>query len=260
MTLILYNRCQYVAFLTKRDIANKNIVCSIYSILLIFIGIHKMQHEKIKIYTNKLIEFTVEIPETDEEYNKGLAFRDNLPAQTGMLYFYNNEHVGMYTPQTKIPVDFIFVDLCGNIIKIARNVKPLSYELHECYNVAAVLEINKGEADKLGIKEGDIIVDRFCTLSKNCAKLTIRNADCYCKYDKDLYAKKDKELYFYSYKSHTWYSVKSTHQEQNIANRIMNYSAMKIKKVEISEKEAELFIKQYENELRSDYAKTLKHF
>lgn len=212
------------------------------------------------ITENGRVEYKFEVPANQDEFSNGLAFRDSLAAQNGMLYLYRGELVSMFTPQTKIPVDYIFTDLCGNILKIARNVKPLSRKRHRCFNTTAVIEINKGEADKLGIKEGDILLNKHLIPNYDYGKLTVTNANQYYRYDKDLYAEKDGILYFYSYKSHAWYNANSTGQTQNLEDRIANRLNMGIEKVVISASEAEHLMNMYENELRSDYAKTLKRF
>lgn len=217
--------------------------------------------EDAEIITSKgRVKYKVEIPLTDDEFSTGLAFRDSLDKQTGMLYLHHHYTASMFTPQTKVPVDFIFTDLCGNILKIARDVKPLSYESHRCENCKAVLEINKGEADKLGIKEGDILVHRFLNPSQNYGQLTIKDADCYYRYGRDLYAEKNGILYLYSYKAHVWFDEKSTHQEKELAMRVANSIKMRIPKIEITAAEAERLMNEYEDELRSDYAKTLKRY
>lgn len=217
--------------------------------------------EDVEIITSTgRVKYKVEIPASEDEFSNGLAFRDSLAPQTGMLYKYNSTRVGMFTPQTKVPVDYIFTDLCGNIMKIARDVKPLSRELHECCDTSGVLEINKGEADKLGIKEGDILVHRFLCPPKDYGKLTIKDADSYYRYDKDLYAEKAGELYFYSYKSHAWYNSKTANPEDTVSNRIENCKKMGIEKIVLSEKETETLMNEFENELRTDYAKNLKRY
>ena len=93
-----------------------------------------MKKSKIRRADGELINYKVEIPETDEEYSTGLAYRKSLAEQNGMLYLYSGRNIffgcypykiGMYTPQTEIPVDFIFCDNVGTIIKIHKNAKPL---------------------------------------------------------------------------------------------------------------------------------------
>ena len=64
---------------------------------------------------------SLEIPVSAEDFNNGLAFRDEIPQNTGMLYdFVYDEYkeASMYTPDTKVPVDFIFIDDTGFILHI----------------------------------------------------------------------------------------------------------------------------------------------
>ena len=205
-------------------------------------------------------QYKLEVPASEDEFSNGLAFRDSLAPQTGMLYLYDNEFVSMYTPQTKLPVDYIFADMCGNIMKVAKNVKPLSYERHACHNTRAVLEINKGEAEKFGIKEGDILLNKHLFPNFDYGKLTIKNADKYFRYDNDLYAQKDGMLYFYSLKSHAWNAADNNYRKKITGDRIKCCSKMGIERVDLTEEETERLMKEYENELRFDYAKTLKRY
>lgn len=212
------------------------------------------------ITTKDRISYKLEVPKDEDEFSNGLAFRNNLPAQTGMLYLYKGGYASMYTAQTKIPVDYIFTDLCGNILKIARDVKPLSYEVHQCKNTTGVLEINKGEADKFGIKEGDILLNKHLYPNYDYGKLTVKEADKYFRYDIDLYAEKGSLLYFYSYKSHAWYAADDDYRRKLTNDLIKNCITMGIERVELTESETEKLMNEYENELRSDYAKTLKRY
>ena len=114
------------------------------------------------------------------------------------------------------------------------------------------MEINKGEANKFGIKEGDILLSKHLHPNFEYGKLTIKDADCYYRYDNDLYAEKDGELYFYSYRSHTWYNSKTTSQNGTVSKRIENCKKMGIEKIMLSEKETETLMNEFENELRTD--------
>lgn len=50
-------------------------------------GEHKMKTLELYIITDeKRIKYFIEEPETDEEYDKGLAGRDSLPEKHGMIY------------------------------------------------------------------------------------------------------------------------------------------------------------------------------
>jgi uncharacterized membrane protein (UPF0127 family) len=64
----------------------------------------------------------------------------------------------MWRKNTFLPLDMLFLKGEGRILKIARNTKPLSLDVIESgARVRAVLELNGGVADRLGIKRGDIV-------------------------------------------------------------------------------------------------------
>ena len=118
---------------------------------------------------NKLV-YTVEQPQTDEEADKGLAGRKYLPEKHGMIYVYSESaSTGMWTPETEIPVDFIFIDEYGDIVKIVHNAEPLSRTMHECDYCKAVLEINGGECAKFGIQVEDSVLHPSVLLSSENA-------------------------------------------------------------------------------------------
>ena len=122
------------------------------------------------------------------------------------------------------------------------------------------MEINKGEAEKFGIKEGDILLNKHLFPNFDYGKLTIKNADKYFRYDNDLYAQKDGMLYFYSLKSHAWNAADNNYRKKITGDRIKCCSKMGIERVDLTEEETERLMKEYENELRFDYAKTLKRY
>ena len=218
-----------------------------------------MKQEDIKIITDgkKEIVFSVEIPETEEEFCTGLAYRKSVPEKNGMLYYLERENPDMYmfTPETEIPVDFIFLDICGNILKISRNAKPLSMEKHFCKKARAVLEINGGESDKYNIKEGDVLFYDKLYPSKNYAELTVTNAEEYFSLGRNLYAYKNGSLYSYSFKCHAWFSKDVLIDEVKYSQEINNF-----KKNLLTEEQVKTLLHEYENDFRIDYYKNLKKY
>ena len=101
--------------------------------------------------------FTVEIAKTDEERQKGLMFRKELPEGRGMLFdFKPDQHVSMWMRNTYIPLDMLFINGDGTIRRIAENTEPLSEKtIPSGGPVRGVLEVVGGTAKKLGIKAGD---------------------------------------------------------------------------------------------------------
>ena len=127
-----------------------------------------MKKQKITIITsNDRIVFDVEKPKTKLESHKGLAGRKKIDEKHGMIYFFENGGARVWTPETEFPVDFIFIDTFGDIIKIVHNAEPLSKKVYECNYGYAVLEINGGECRKLGIQEEDSVISPEFYLSSD---------------------------------------------------------------------------------------------
>ena len=118
------------------------------------------------ITAKETVTFKMLEPQTDEQSARGLSQFDQILEKTGMIYFSTNPRepghpcfqANMNTANTKFPVDFLFIDWCGNIIQIDKNVPALSSEIHTASNVVAVMEINAGECDKYGIEVGDSVI------------------------------------------------------------------------------------------------------
>jgi uncharacterized protein len=101
--------------------------------------------------------FSVEVMRTDEERAKGLMFRKELPEGRGMLFdFTPEQNVSMWMKNTLIPLDMIFIQSDGRILRIAENTEVQSEKIIPSGGpVRGVLEVIAGTAKKLGIKPGD---------------------------------------------------------------------------------------------------------
>jgi uncharacterized membrane protein (UPF0127 family) len=80
-----------------------------------------------------------------------------LPEGQGMLFdFERDQPVSFWMRNTYIPLDIIFIQGDGRILRIAENTQPLSDRLIPSGGpVRAVLEVIGGTARKLGIAPGD---------------------------------------------------------------------------------------------------------
>lgn len=104
--------------------------------------------------------YTVEVADTDQGRAKGLMFRRSLPKSSGMIFLYDPpQRVGMWMRNTYIPLDMIFIAADGTVRRVAPNTEPFSTDIIPSGGaVAAVLELNAGEAEKIGLKPGDQVV------------------------------------------------------------------------------------------------------
>ena len=101
--------------------------------------------------------FDIELATTPDERERGLMYRKSLGANAGMLFMYPDEEpVAFWMKNTLIPLDMLFIKADGQIVHVARNAVPLDETpIASGQPVRAVLEINGGAADALGIKDGD---------------------------------------------------------------------------------------------------------
>ena len=108
-------------------------------------------------------KFSVEIADTDASRAKGLMYRRSLAADRGMLFLYEQaEPIGMWMRNTYISLDMLFLMPDGKIHQIARDTEPFSEKVINSEGaVSAVLELNAGTADRLGIKTGDRVCHDF---------------------------------------------------------------------------------------------------
>ncbi len=100
--------------------------------------------------------FNVEVADDAQEHAKGLMFRENLPASAGMLFVYSRpQHARFWMKNTLIPLDMIFLDSAGRVLRIAENARPLDETpIDGGAGVLMILEINGGMAHGLGITIG----------------------------------------------------------------------------------------------------------
>jgi uncharacterized protein len=101
--------------------------------------------------------FSVEVMRTQPELEKGLMYRTSMPEDHGMLFNFRVEQsIMMWMKNTYIPLDMLFMDKTGKVVGIVADAKPLSEQiLSAAAPTYAVLELNGGEAAKIGLKVGD---------------------------------------------------------------------------------------------------------
>ena len=99
--------------------------------------------------------FAVEVARSEEEQRKGLMFRTELPAGTGMLFPFPKPRIASFwMKDTLIPLDMIFIRSDGRIDRIAENMLPETLEpVVSGGEVAAVLEVAGGTAADLSLDE-----------------------------------------------------------------------------------------------------------
>ncbi|KAF1716197.1 ACR family protein [Pseudoxanthomonas yeongjuensis] len=104
--------------------------------------------------------YKVEVADDDAERARGLMFRDELAAGSGMIFIHDREEPQAYwMKNTKIPLDILYFDDARKLVAQQRDVPPCSAgDACPPYpsNAPAryVLELNAGEAAKLKLENG----------------------------------------------------------------------------------------------------------
>ncbi len=105
--------------------------------------------------------FTVETAKTEEDQQRGLMFRTDIPKDGGMLFAPYPpsgppREANFWMKNTPRPLDIVFIRPDGTIARIAENTVPQSETpIPSGEPVSAVLEIRGGRSLDLGIAEGD---------------------------------------------------------------------------------------------------------
>lgn len=103
--------------------------------------------------------FELEVANTIFRRSRGLMGRSSLGRSDGMLFIYPwSRIVRIWMAGTPLPLDVVFVDRTGQIVKIEPNMKPFSWKsVSSGCSVKWVMELAGGEAARCGLGVGDFV-------------------------------------------------------------------------------------------------------
>jgi uncharacterized membrane protein (UPF0127 family) len=103
------------------------------------------------------VAFSVELALSAADRASGLMNRQSMAADHGMLFkFDQSRQVLMWMKNTPLPLDMLFIDEAGVVIRIAKETTPFSETIIPSGGpVRYVLELNGGTTGKRGISAGD---------------------------------------------------------------------------------------------------------
>ena len=109
------------------------------------------------------LSYRVEVADTGHLKTIGLMYRSSLPADQGMLLLNEKpQQLNIWMKNTFIPLDIIYIDTDGYIVKIVENAQPESTSVMPSDGkVKAVLELNAGQVQKREIAVGDRVAYRI---------------------------------------------------------------------------------------------------
>lgn len=111
--------------------------------------------------------FKVEVASTHQQLERGLMGRTSMADDTGMLFILPEVMVARFWMRdTLIPLDLIFLDQDGRIIKIHENAIPRDETtITSDFPARAVLEVNAGLARRHNILIGDLVISSALDLA-----------------------------------------------------------------------------------------------
>ena len=108
--------------------------------------------------------FAVEIADTPDSRERGLMFRQEMPAGSGMLFIFDDEDVRTFwMKNTYIALDILYFDAEKRLVSAQLDVPPCGEQIRCPFYPSAgparyVLELSAGQSKNLGLKPGDILV------------------------------------------------------------------------------------------------------
>lgn len=105
--------------------------------------------------------YAVELADDEAKRERGLMFRDELPADHGMLFLHDREEpLAYWMKNTRIPLDILYFDTGRRLVSQQRDVPPCTLgdgcpPYPSDAPARYVLELNAGQAQSLKLKPGD---------------------------------------------------------------------------------------------------------
>ena len=143
-----------------RSFARKTLYACLALLLVVAAPVAAFEQSELVVRSgDQAHRFRVELARTPDERSRGLMFRRQMDADAGMLFdFGRNDRHAMWMKNTFIPLDMLFIREDGTIHRIAERTVPQSETvIPSGGRVRAVLELNGGTAERLGIKPGDVV-------------------------------------------------------------------------------------------------------
>jgi len=102
-------------------------------------------------------QFNIWLADTPAQQQQGLMWIQQLPPDYGMLFLLpETRGMSMWMKNTYVPLDMVFFDAKGRILRIHEHAVPLSEAIIDSgVQVAGVLEILAGEAKRRSLQVGD---------------------------------------------------------------------------------------------------------
>src|SRR5207244_10774541 len=91
----------------------------------LFFVIDRLKEKRLIVCVQNVRELEAVVADTPEKLLVGLAFRDTLPANSGLLYIFESTGLNhIWTKEYRFPVDIMWIDVSHHIVGLKENVAP----------------------------------------------------------------------------------------------------------------------------------------
>lgn len=143
---------------------NRIIMMVLLAILLMSVSMFVVERKESSIIVVRFpsgVELETEVADTPEKQLFGLAFREELPPNSGMLYIF--EENGLHRIRTKeyrFPIDILWVDESHHVVHMLEHVEPCAKDPCPSYGpppeaARYVIQAESGFLKKSGVVRND---------------------------------------------------------------------------------------------------------
>jgi uncharacterized membrane protein (UPF0127 family) len=143
---------------------NRMIMMVLLAVLLMSFSVFLVERKESSIIVVRFpsgVEIEAEVADTPEKLLFGLAFRDQLPPNGGMLYIF--EENGLHRVRTKeyrFPIDILWVDESHHVVHMLEHAQPCANDPCPLYGpppeaARYVIQTESGFLKKAGVVKND---------------------------------------------------------------------------------------------------------
>jgi uncharacterized membrane protein (UPF0127 family) len=100
--------------------------------------------------------YKAEVARTPEQQGRGLMYRRTMARDAGMIFLFPEPRMASFwMANTYLPLDIIFISPEGRVINVGEGVPLSTATVESTAPASTVLELNRGEAARIGLKAGD---------------------------------------------------------------------------------------------------------
>lgn len=111
---------------------------------------------RIETAKGKVHAYKAEVARTSDQQARGLMYRRAMARDTGMIFpFAEPRMASFWMANTYLPLDIIFISPAGRVINVGEGVPLSTATVESTAPASAVLELNRGEAARIGLTAGD---------------------------------------------------------------------------------------------------------